>query len=217
MLSKDKVELTKNERVEMANPDDLTAQQRLVYDKVVSGKRGKIVGPLRVVLHSPELADRWQSLGEYIRFQTNLPSEITELAIITTGRFWNSQVEWMIHARIAAEAGLSDEIIEAIRIGQAPIFENQLQVLVYNFTGQMLEFGQVDNSVYEALHGLIGTAPLIELTAVIGYYSMVAMTLNVHHVPVPESESARPIELDEQAGMMSTTVLPQATVCVDTK
>jgi 4-carboxymuconolactone decarboxylase len=211
MSSKNEPQKSKSVRMDMANPDDLTEAQRLVYDKIVSGKRGKIVGPLRVALHSPELADRWQTLGEYLRFQTDLPSEISELAIITTGRFWNSQVEWMIHARIAAESGVTAEIIEAIRTGESPVFENTLEALVYDFTRETLEFGQVGDATYELLHDLIGTAPLVELTAVIGYYSMVAMTLNVHHVPVPDSENAKPLDLDESGELRRPTSLPKAT------
>lgn len=212
MSSKDKSETQKRSRMEMANPDNLNEAQRLVYDKIVSGARGKIVGPLRVALHSPELADRWQTLGEYLRFKTDLPSEISELAIITTGRFWNSQVEWMIHSRIASEAGVSAEVIEAIRTGKSPVFDNQLEALVYDFARETLTFGQVDDEIYEALHNLIGTAPLVELTAVIGYYSMVAMTLNVHHVPVPESENAQALELDDVSPLTQPTAMPAGTI-----
>jgi 4-carboxymuconolactone decarboxylase len=196
-------------RIEMANPDNLNEAQRVVYDKIVSGKRGKVVGPLRVVLHSPELADRWQAIGEHLRFDTGLPSVITELAIIATGRFWNSQVEWVIHARIAAEVGVSGDIIEAIRTSTPPFLEDSLQALVYDFTRQVLEFGQVDDELYEALLNSIGTKSLVELTAIIGYYSMVSMTLNVHHVPVPESENARRLECVDHSPLRRTTPLPE--------
>ena len=195
-------------RIEMADPALFSAAQRDVYDKIVSGKRGKVVGPLRVALHSPELADRWQSFGEFVRFQTDLPTAITELAIITTGRFWNSQVEWVIHSRLALEAGLDVAIIEDIRQAKAPRFESELDALVYDFTREILERGQVSDGIYESLHGAIGTTPLVELTAVIGYYSMVAMTLNVHRVPVPDYEDATPIDCVSGEHSARTTALP---------
>jgi len=197
-------------RIEMANPESFSEAQRKVYNRIVSGKRGKVVGPLRVALHSPELADRWQALGEFLRYQTDLPVRITELSIITTGRYWNSQVEWMIHARIAAESGLDRGVIEAIRTAQPPRFHIRLESLVYNFTRETLEFGQVGDELYKELHGLLGTAPLVELTAVIGYYSMVAMTLNIHRVPVPASENAKPLELEGGDTLMHPTRLPKA-------
>lgn len=197
-------------RIDMADPTLFTPAQREVYEKIVSGKRGKVVGPLRVALHSPELADRWQAFGEFVRFHTELPSPLTELAIITTGRFWNSQVEWVIHSRLAMEAGIDEEIIEAIRQAEAPQFEDEVEALVYDFTREILERGQVGNELYNSLHSIIGTAPLVELTAVIGYYSMVAMTLNVHQVPVPDHENAKQISLGNGEKMQKTTGLPRS-------
>ncbi len=200
------------ERIAMVDPTAFSAAQRAVYDKIVAGKRGKVVGPLRVALHSPELADRWQSLGEFLRFQANLPTLLTELAIITTGRFWNSQVEWMIHARIAADSGLSPSVIEAIRQAEPPQFDDPLEARIYDFTRELLEFGQVGDALYDDLHSRLGDVSLVELTAVIGYYSMVAMTLNVHQVPVPESEHARPLDLPAETSRLRPTPLPPAQV-----
>lgn len=44
----------------------MDAAQRQVYDKVVAGRRGQLRGPLRVALYNPDLADRWQALGELL-------------------------------------------------------------------------------------------------------------------------------------------------------
>ena len=59
-------------RISLPSPDTMDAAQRAVYDKIVSGPRGKIQGPLRAVLHNAELADRWQALGALLRFAPNL-------------------------------------------------------------------------------------------------------------------------------------------------
>ncbi|MCP5145942.1 MAG: carboxymuconolactone decarboxylase family protein [Gammaproteobacteria bacterium] len=198
-----------NPRIEMADPARMNDAQRQVYDKIVAGKRGKVIGPLRVALHSPDLADRWQALGEFLRFETDLPATATELAIITTGRYWNSQVEWVIHARIAAEAGLAPAIIEAIRCAQAPAMDSPLLAAVYDFTCEVLEFGHVSDAVYAALSQLVAPAARVELTAIIGYYSMVAMTLNVHEVPVPENENALALDLSCNGQLAHPTRLPK--------
>ena len=174
----------------MVDPGDLSAAQREVYDKIVSGKRGRLAGPLHVALHVPELAERWSAFGEYVRFEGELPQQVRELAILCVARFWNSPVEWAIHSRIAAGEGLSPEIIEAIRRGEAPEFFDDLQARVYEFMRQLLEFGQVADGAYRALHECIGTAALVELTGVAGYYTLVAMTLNVHRVPMPDEIDA---------------------------
>lgn len=202
-------------RIEMADPNYFDEAQKKVYESIVTGKRGKVVGPLRVALHSPELAEKWQQFGEYVRFNTQLSPIISELAIITTGRHWNSQVEWMIHSRIAREVGLSDEIIEQVRCRQAPNFDEELLAYVYNFTVQQLAFGQVEDELYQALLAKLGTTAIVELTAVIGYYTMVALTLNVHQVPVPESESSCPLDLDASNGLVAVGELPLAKVRLD--
>ena len=94
---------------------EMTPEQREVHDEVVSGVRGQLIGPLRAVIHSPDLARRWSRLGEYLRFSTCLPKKLNELAIIVTGRRWNSQLEFHIHAEAAKAAGLDPACIEAIR------------------------------------------------------------------------------------------------------
>ena len=199
-----------NVRIPMVDMGSLSDAQEKVYEKIVAGKRGKIVGPLRAALHSPELADRWQALGEFLRFDTELPKQISELAIISTGRYWNCQLEWVIHAGIAADAGLASDIIESIGTAQAPLFDDPLQSAVYEFTRELLEFGRVSNDVYQAVHGAVGTVALVELTGVIGYYTMVAMTLNAHDVPVPDDEKAPRLDLPKGVALMQPSRLPAA-------
>ena len=196
------------QRIPMIDPERLSDSQQAVYDRIVSGARGVIVGPLRVALHSPELADRWQSLGEFLRFNTRLPKVESELAIIVTGRYWNAQVEWSIHAGIALDCGVPPEVVEAIRCAQPPEFEDRRQALVYEFARRLLEYGQVDDEIYQALYDLTDKYYLVELTALIGYYSLVAMTLNVHRVPLPENLSAPALDLPETGALMHPTRLP---------
>src|SRR6476646_1151358 len=109
-------------RLPLPSVDEMTSKQREVHDEIVSGVRGRLVGPLRAVIHSPDLARRWSRLGEYLRFATCLPKKLNELAIIVTGRRWNSQLEFHIHAEAAIAAGLDPACIEAIRLAQPPAF-----------------------------------------------------------------------------------------------
>ena len=204
-------------RIQMADAGQMTDKQQAVYKKIIAGKRGKVVGPLRVVLHSPELADRWQHLGEFLRFDSALPAQISELAIIATGRYWNCQLEWFIHSGIAAEVGLAADIIESVRKAQAPGIDDPLQEAVYEFTRELLEYGDVSDRVYEALAGSFDAAALVELTAVIGYYSLVAMTLNTHRVPLPESGKGSLLDLPEGGHMLKPTSLPPVREKTDRK
>ena len=150
-----------------------------------------LVGPLRAALHNPVLADRWQRLGQVLRFETSLPTRLSELAILVTARRWNSCLEWAIHARDADRAELDATIIEAIRLCQAPDFgDDDAAREVYEFSRRIVQTGDVPDPAYGAIVARWGEVGAVELTAVIGYYSMVAMTLNVHRIPLPEGVTA---------------------------
>ena len=169
-------------RIPLPSPEEMTPEQLAVYSRIVSGPRGKLVGPLRAVIHSPDLANRWSSIGEYLRYLTCLPAKLNELAILVTGRRWNSQIEFLVHAAAARKAGLGAPAIEAIRVGQPPVFTEQDEVDVYDFARQMQQTGAVTEAVYRNVADRWGVRGVVELTAVIGYYTMVSMTLNAHEI-----------------------------------
>lgn len=174
-------------RISFPTPDTMSAEQRAVYDQIVSGPRRTLVGPLRAALHNPALADRWQHLGRVLRFETSLPPYLNELAILVTARRWNAPLEWGIHAGDAERAGLSPAIIESLRVCDLPDFgTDEAAREIYEFARQLVQTGDVDARAYAAIVDRWNEVGAVELTAVVGYYSMVAMTLNVHRVPLPE-------------------------------
>lgn len=174
-------------RISFPQPETMSLAQKEVYDAIISGPRGVLIGPLRAALHNPNLADRWQKLGQVLRFETTLPIYLNELAILMAARRWNSSLEWAIHARDGEKAGLSKEWISDIKIGELPDFSTDSDAkYVYEFSRQLLLQGNVEQSIYTVVMSRWGEVGVVELSSVIGYYSMVAMTLNVHHVPIPE-------------------------------
>lgn len=174
-----------NPRIPFPSPEDMDAQQRAVFERIVNGPRGKLVGPLRAALHNPVLADRWQALGAVLRFDTSLPPALNELAILVVARRWNSELEWTIHARDGRRAGLSAAVIEDLKTGVLPRFTDPSEAEVYEFSRQLLENGKVGDETYASVLARWGVVGVVELTAVVGYYSMVAMTLNAHGIPLP--------------------------------
>lgn len=173
-------------RISFPEPGAMTPAQEAVYNDIVSGPRGTLVGPLRAALHNPILADRWQRFGQVLRFETTIPTRLNELAILVTARRWSSELEWAIHARDADRAGLNALIIEAIRNCELPSFESdEAACEIYEFARQLVQTGDVETTLYNAIVTRWNEVGAVELTAAIGYYSMVAMTLNVHRVPLP--------------------------------
>jgi 4-carboxymuconolactone decarboxylase len=163
----------------------MTAEQRKVYDSIVKGPRGTLVGPLRAALHRPELADKWQQFGELLRYRTSLPPDISEIAILVTARRWLSQVEWHMHALAAAKAGIADDVIAEIKAQRRPKADAK-SLAVYDYAVELTANGHVKQATYDAVLKDFGALGIVELTALIGYYSMVAMTLNAHQIPLPD-------------------------------
>jgi len=194
-----------NKRVSLPDPADMNDAQLEVYNKVVSGPRKKLVGPLRAALHNPALADRWQAFGQVLRYETSLPPAMSELAILVVGRHWNSELEWTIHAGEARKAGVDEGVIEAIRTCKLPDFTDPDQAGIYEFTRELLEVGRVSDANYTSVLNRWGEVATVELTALVGYYSMVAMTLNAHQIPLPDTI---PAELNSTPP--NRTTLPSA-------
>ena len=177
-------------RIPLFPLDTMTEEQRKVYEAVVRGPRGVVVGPLRAALHRPELADKWQQFGEILRYRTSLPPRLSELAILAVARHWTSQLELQQHAPAALKGGLAKEIVDAIREGKRPTFAKEDEAAVFDFSFELQNSRLVSDKTYQRTFGFVGVQGIVELTALIGYYTMVAMTLVAHEVPLPEG--ARP-------------------------
>ena len=164
----------------------LTPEQHAVADAIVAGPRGGLRGPFQAWLRSPQLADPAQRLGEYCRFHSSLPRDLSELAILLTGKHAHAQYEFYAHARLAREAGLAEEIIEAIRVGKEPPLRSDAARAVYAMVTEYLTQHRVSDATYERALALFGERGLVDIVGVVGYYWLVSMTLNVFEVPLPE-------------------------------
>jgi 4-carboxymuconolactone decarboxylase len=167
-------------------PEELSPEQRRVYDAIKSSPRGVVQGPLRVWLNSPELADRAQALGAFCRYGTSLPPRLSELAIITTGAFWKAGFEWAVHAPIALEAGLDPDAVEAIRKGETPNFARADEAAVYTFAHELLHERKVSDATYRRAEQELGGGALVDLVGILGYYGLISMTIVAFEVPLPE-------------------------------
>jgi 4-carboxymuconolactone decarboxylase len=173
-------------RISLPPPETMNAAQRAVHDKIVSGPRGKVQGPLRAALHNPELADKWQALGALLRYGTTLPPRLSELAILVTGRACCSPFEWYAHRLEAEKAGIEQPVIEAILAEADPPGLCADDAAVYRYAVELNRHNSVSDATYAAALARFGERTVVELTALIGYYTMVAMTLNAHEIPLPE-------------------------------
>jgi len=166
----------------------MTARQREAHQGIVSGPRKGAAGPFNALLRSPDVADRVQRVGEYVRFQTTIPAPLNELAILITGRFWSAQYEFWAHSRLARTAGLPDAIIDAVADGRRPSPMSDDERIVYDFCTEMFRDKAVSDAAFKAVVNRFGEQGVIDLIAACGYYSIVSMVLNVDRHPLPAGE-----------------------------
>jgi 4-carboxymuconolactone decarboxylase len=166
--------------------DGLRPQQREAYDQIAGGKRGAVRGPFKVLLHSPELARRVEQLGVYLRFDCVLSERIRELVIVVVARHYHSDVEWTTHAPRVAALGVSAAVLAAIGEGEAPPFDEESDRIAVQFAGEVLagEGGRpVSEAIMQDAIGAFGVEGTVELTGLVGYYTLLALVLNTFQVP----------------------------------
>ena len=177
-----------SERMAPIPLDKMSPAQRKVADDIMAGPRGGLRGPFNAWLRSPELADRLQKVGEYIRFNTSLDKRVNELAILMTAQAWGSQYEWYAHAPLALKAGLDPAIVAAIGAGKKPENMKDDEAIVWEFTTQLRRDHSVDDAIYAKAVEKFGEQGVMDLIAVNGYYDVVSMTLNVARIVPPAGE-----------------------------
>jgi 4-carboxymuconolactone decarboxylase len=167
----------------------MSVEQRRVYEDIVRSRGTWLNGPYAPLLHSAELADKAQLLGELVRYRTSLEPRLTELAILVTARHWDCQFEWLQHERIARKQGISSAACDAIANGLRPQLADEKEDVVYDFSSQLLASHFVTDDIYSKARTLFGVKGVVELSSVIGYYTLIAFTLNAHEVPLPAGEA----------------------------
>ena len=166
--------------------DRLTDDQQAAVEELVASRRGAVIGPFIPALRSPELTRRLQRLGEYVRYDSALPQKLREMAILLTAHEWSQEFEWHIHAPIAAASGLEDGVIAAIAAGVRPASMSPDEALIHDLATELHRTHQVGDATYDAAVAEFGEQGIVDLIAVIGYYTMLAMIMNVAQTPVTE-------------------------------
>ncbi len=179
-------------RIEKLSLDRMTEVQRRIHDQIGAARGGNVGGPFAIWLRHPKIADAANQLGNALRLDGTLDARLFELAILVVARNWTAQYEWYAHAKAALDAGLPVAIVDAIREGRRPDLADPAQHLVYDLTEVLLRTRRLDETMYRRAIDLLGEDAMVELAAVIGFYTMVAITLNVFDVPVPDG--TRPME-----------------------
>ena len=176
-------------RLTIAEESDLSPkQQDMLADIRKTRGSGPLGGPFAVFLQAPDYGDLAQKLGAFCRYRTSVPPVLSEFTILVLARFWRSQYEFWVHAPIAEKAGVKPATIEALRTGRTPRMTKE-QRAIYDFVAELHKRKRVSDKTYGRVHALFGDAGMVEFVGILGYYTLVAMTLNVFRMPVPKDET----------------------------
>ena len=164
--------------------EGVPSENRHIFD-AIEDSRSQVRGPFPVLLHSPEVAGRTANLGAYIRFESTLPPDLRELAIITTSREFDCEYEWSAHATLAREAGVREEAIQVVaNRGQLDSLTVD-EAMIVGYGRALFRDHRVSDTTFEAARERLGEQGVTELTATFGYYAMLACTLNTFQVRPP--------------------------------
>jgi 4-carboxymuconolactone decarboxylase len=163
----------------------MTEAQRKVADELAAGPRGGVKGPFIPLLRSPELMDRLQKVGEYLRFQSSLDPRISEFVMCVVSRQWTQQFEWAVHVPLALKAGVTSETIAALADGRRPAAMARDEALAYDFCTELERNHGVSDATYRQTVDHFGERGLLDLIGLIGYFATVSMVMNVAHTPAP--------------------------------
>lgn len=191
-------------------PETLTSIQRRAYDEIVALRArvpeshqsvyqplkpqsdGSLSGPFNAWLRSPEIGTLLVALGGALRFRSSLPPRLVELAILVAAREWTAQYEWAAHARFAERAGVAPEVIEAIRRRREPRLPPGNEAAVYAFVVELLRTHGVSDATYQEAIAQVGEQGIVELIALLGFYTTVSMALNTFRVEAPGEPPLEP-------------------------
>jgi 4-carboxymuconolactone decarboxylase len=172
----------------LKSPDELSGEARRIAEKIVDTRKS-LEGPFSVWMHAPEWAERVAHLGTLVRWEGTLDLRARTLAALVTGRHFHAQYVWGIQGVIGAERNIPRATIDAIRDGHSDgIAPEDLEII--DFTRQLLRTNRVEDALAQAVMARLGTDQYVQLTTCIGYYAMLAMTVNAADLaPNPNHEA----------------------------
>ena len=166
------------------DPDKLSAAQRVIYDDIMRA-RGHMRGPFAVWLRNAELGEYTLKLQEMFASRVKLERRLLELMILVAARLATAQYAWFIHEPHALKFGIAPEIVQAIRERRAPDFSREDERLVYDITTELNTTRTLSEASFKRGMAMFGEQVMVELVSAVGFYVMVAMTLNAFSVSVP--------------------------------
>jgi 4-carboxymuconolactone decarboxylase len=170
---------------------EMSPEQRELFDNIVENRPvkpvdGHIGGPFDIWLTSPEMGHRLVGLGSFFRFRTGVDRRYIELAILTTGSFYQAQFEWFAHEPMARSAGVPEDVIQAIKVGDEPVLDDPGDAAAYRLAHELHHTRRLSQEGFDQANAQFGETGIAELIGLCGFYALVSLTLNGFDVELPE-------------------------------
>lgn len=182
------------ERLPMPAASAMNEAQRAAAQALIDGPRKGVYGPFLPLLRSPDLLDRVAKVGEYLRFGSTLDARVRELVTCAAARHVHNQFEWMMHAPLATKAGVSEEAIEALRVGARAKGLAADEECALDFAQELMQTHGISDPTYAAALARFGEQGVVELGTLVGYFVMVSWLMNVARTPAQAGAQAKPLD-----------------------
>jgi 4-carboxymuconolactone decarboxylase len=171
----------------------LMAGQRAAIDELRRIRGIELRGPWIPLLRSPEVLRRARAMGDYLRFESALPPQLSEFLILLTARDWSQHYEWHAHREIAIDAGIDPGTVAAIAAGREPAAMDDGQSTLYALFTELSRDRRISDETYAKAVAAFGERGVIDAVGIIGYYTLLAMIMNTAQTPLPAgTESTLP-------------------------
>ncbi|GLZ06129.1 hypothetical protein Acsp03_35950 [Actinomadura sp. NBRC 104412] len=168
-------------RLPIIAADEMDERQREISARI-AGRRGAVRGPYLVWLQSPELCERVEALGAFVRFDSSIPPRLRELSLLMAARHWDAQYSWNAHVDKAIEAGIPAAALRAIAERREPDFDRDEDAAFYRFCHEILEEHFVSEDTFREAEKHFGPRGLVDAVGSLGNFSMLGMCLNAFEV-----------------------------------
>lgn len=173
------------ERLPLPAEDAMTEAQRAAAQALIAGPRKGVKGPFIPLLRSPMLMERLAKVGEYLRFESALPTRINEFVTLVVARHLSNQFEWHIHHPLALAAGTAACTLDDLAQGARPRSMADDEAAAWAFATELLTHHGVSDPTYTDALAQWGETGVVELTSLIGYFACVSWVMNVARTPAP--------------------------------
>jgi 4-carboxymuconolactone decarboxylase len=185
-VSMDVIRAEGDERLGPIHEAVMSEAQRVAAQELCATPRASVFGPFTVMLRSPEVLNHAQRLGNYLRFNSILPVKLREMAMLIAGRHWQQPFVWYVHEPVARQKGVSDEIVRGIAEARRPSTMTTEETEIYDFCTELFASKRVSDASYDPVLQRFGEQGVVELVAVMGYFGLLAMMMDVARTPLPD-------------------------------